>query len=220
MTYAQLEKEFRHAAENSPESDLIARAYVVALKVHSQMRGQKLSPDDQDVFQNMLVAVVRAAKRYVPGLGAKWETYVRYHLVGAVLNSSRANYSLRRSGRKVLTEGLGIEESSLLDQFDSASETDRDILIDIREIIDRAVSLKGRWAEVISLRYGLRESEQPLSFAEIGERFDRSEAWAKRACWKAIQELRSRLGLTRESASVPETPRTPKCESHAIASHC
>ena len=162
---AEEEKEVALRAENGDKKArelLILSCVPFARKVSQRFHGHFL--DDEELFEEALIGLVKAADKFDVHKGFRFNTYAKYCICTEIrnaLNFNKKTIPLIKSSKDP-DELLELEP----DSFDTAetfvnSESTKSLLKAVR-------NLKPLERDVVSMHYGLNGKE-PKSFTEIGE---------------------------------------------------
>lgn len=138
--------------------------------------------NDEDLIQDGLLGLIKAASKFDPSLNFKFTTYAQPLIRGAILDSIRNRYRLQRNDSSVLND-LYIEDDYEL--FEENALTKQ-----YAEIIKQQLALLSEKSrDIISLRL------KGLKIAEIAEIFHCTESNVSLLFSKFTKACRSKKGI-------------------------
>jgi RNA polymerase sigma factor for flagellar operon FliA len=146
------------------------------------------SVEEDDLVSYGIFGLFDAIEKFDPSLGWKFSTYARVRIRGAIIDGMRQSDWVPRSVkvRPHLIYVDGIEDGEEIVLGDPFTMFDAEEIKQIlRHVID---TLPERERQVLSLYY-----YDDLLLREVGDKFDRSEAWASKIHARGLRLLRAEI---------------------------
>ena len=163
------------------------RPLVVGI-AHHMILPMPSSVEEDDLVSYGIFGLFDAIEKFDPSLGWKFSTYARVRIRGAIIDGMRQSDWVPRSVkvRPHLIYVDGIEDGEEIVLGDPFTMFDAgEIKQILRHVID---TLPERERQVLSLYY-----YDDLLLREIGDKFDRSEAWASKIHARGLRLLRAEI---------------------------
>lgn len=151
-------------------------------------------PIDDDLIQDCMLKMVRAARCFDPSRGIRWSTYAvtacKRMMIDKYLDKDvkTVNVSTTKTGREEF-DILGQAECGRhIQPYEYAEKNDM-----IREVLNKVDDLPYEMADIVRLKHGLN-GNRPHTFKEIGKMYGVSKARIQQIESKAMAKLRDLLG--------------------------